>query len=323
MTQPSMETTVLDAVVLVQLDIRGSDLSVKVDPKKDLPGANLPPSKVMSTGVKHYVDPGLKTPFMKLKKRAERACAEVGFPLLKGWALPKNAARRLHDDLKTMAVEYTKEADDLERTLPGEFVKWEEANAGWEHLLTDRPTPAEIRSRYRFRHAMYRMRPAGDDMDDVLNDAIGVTRGSLLEAILDDVATTATDILKRVFEGKSQVSGRVITGIGTMGKKLSSFSLIDPLVLPVASMIGEVLGNIGGGGGMLSVTHTSALRGLLELLSDPVKLRHHGALQRQAPIVVVEGNTTGDIVQETIPDVEVAIPPPKAKVPAPASALLF
>lgn len=328
--QTMMEATVLDAVVLVQLDIRASDLSVKVDPKKDLQGVALPPSVLMSTGVKHYVDPALKAPFAKLKKRAERLCGEVGFPLLKGWALPKDKAPEVLKELKAMASEYVNEANDLKAKLPAEFVKWEAAHPGWEHLFHDRPTPDAIHARYRFRHPMYRMRPAGEDGDDVLNDALGVTGGSLLEAILEDVAASANEILAKTFEGRSEVTGRCLSAIAALGKKLTGFAFIDPLVLPVATMIGEVIGNIGNmGNSRLDVTHTSALRGLLQMLAEPEKLRKHGAMQQLAPqsdadvIVVVEAEASAEATQETNPHAEVIIPPPAAQGVTHQSALML
>lgn len=315
--------TVLDAVVLVQLDVRASELSSKVERTRDLPSDQMPPAHLISAGVKHYADPKLKAPFNALKKRAERACAEVGFPLLKGWAVPKAAARKLDDVLKQLAISYVKEADNLEAALPQKFKEWEQSNPGWENLLTrDRPTPANIRSRYRFRHMMYRMRPAADADDDPLNDGMGIARGSLLEAILDDVADNATDILKKTFEGKAQVSGRIMTSIGVLAKKLHSFAMVDPLVVPVASMIGEVLGSIGSTCATLSVTHTSALRGLLELLTDPVKVRTHGSLQVQEGVITVDEAQT-DLFHEPEPEAVVVAPPPPAQVSPLATATML
>ncbi|MEY2117231.1 DUF3150 domain-containing protein [Rhodanobacter sp. FW106-PBR-R2A-1-13] len=310
-------------MVLVQLDVRASELSSKVERKRDLPSDQMPPEHLISAGVKHYANPKLKAPFNAIKKRAERACAEVGFPLLKGWAIPKQAARKLDDVLKTLMKSYVQEADDLERSLPQAFADWESENPGWEGLLKrDRPSPSEIRGRYRFRHMMYRMRPAADDDDDPLNDGMGIARGSLLEAILDDVASNATEILKKSFEGKAQVSGRVMSSIGVLANKLKTFSMVDPLVVPVATMIGEVLGQIGSTCATLSVTHTSALRGLLDLLTDPVMVRRHGSLQVQELAITVDEAQT-DLFHEPEPEAVVLAPPPPAKMSPSALATML
>jgi len=289
MNQNNSQITALDAVVLVQVDIRASDLSGKVERIRDLPTENMPPANLVSAGVRHFCDPSLKTVFNTIRKAAERACAEVGIPLLKGWAIPKDKAAKLDDTLRKLAVDFNIKADDLVRRLPTAYTEWEEANPGWEDLLRrDRPDPKDVRPRYRFRHVLYRMRPAADDIDDPLNEGLGITRGSLLEAILDDVAGKSGEVLEKHFAGKAQVNGRVMTTIGVLANKLRSFAMVDPLVIPVASMIGDVLAQIGQTNAMLGVSETSALRGLLSVMTDPVTLRRHGALHNEGVRMEVE-----------------------------------
>lgn len=333
--QDNIGAQVLDQVVLVQLDIRSSELAMRVERESDLAGANMPPANLVSAGVKHYADPKLKAVFNKLRKRAERECGDVGIGLLKGYAVPKEKAPALNKALKEMKEEYMQEANRLAAALPDEFRKWEEANPGWERLWRDRPTPAEIFARYHFRHVMYRMRPAGEEGSE-LGDAFGITSGSLLEAILDDVAKSAAEILDKSYNGKQVASGKSVPAIAAIGEKLKGFSMIDPLCGPVASMIGEVIAQVGATNASMSVTHTSAMRGLLEMLTKPERVRAHGAgvlrgnaVQEQivlpaVPVItVVEGAATAASIVETYPDAEVVVvPPPPAKAPMTQAILL-
>lgn len=314
--------TALDAVVLVQVDIRASDLSGKVERARDLPTENMPPAALVSAGVRHFCDPSLKTPFNTLRKAAERACAEVGFPLLKGWAIPKDRAAALDKTLRGLAAEFNTKADDLVRDLPRAYREWEEANPGWETLLQrDRPDPSSIRARYRFRHVLYRMRPAADDVDDPLNEGLGITRGSLLEAILEDVSGKSSDLLEKFFDSRSQVNGRVMTTIGMLAKKLHSFAMVDPLVIPVASMIGEVISSIGHTNSMLGVTETSALRGLLQVMSDPQKLRNHGLRRSQGDEFTVDEVQMDEAQAEATADINLEQVVAKPPIPVPSRTL--
>lgn len=323
MTMYNNGVTTLDAVLQVQFDIRASDLSGKVERSRDLPTVDMPPANLVSAGVRHFCDPSLKKPFNTLRKAAERACAEVGVPLMKGWAIPKDKAKGLDTVLRKLKADFERKADELQADLPRAYREWEEANPGWEELLRrDRPDPGAVRSRYRFRHVVYQMRPAADDADDPLNEGLGITRGSLLEAILDDVAARSSDILAKTFEGKAQVSGRLVTTIAVLATKLRSFELVDPLVTPVAIMIGEVLAAIGHTTGTLSVSETSSLRGLLGLLSDPVKVRRHGALSIQGADLVVDEPLAEPTVVTQSEEVD-HMPPPPALVRSPSSAVLI
>lgn len=312
----------LDEVVVVQLDIRASDLSGKVERSTDLPTDNMPPANLVTSGVRHFCSPTLKTPFNTFRKAAERACAEVGIPLLKGWAVPKAHAAQLDKDLRKIAIEFNAKADDLVAYLPTAYREWEDANPGWEALLRrDRPEPRDVRAKYRFRHVLYRMRPAHDDVEDPMNEGLGITRGSLLEAILDDVAARSEEILERTFQGKPQVSGRVLTTIGVLAAKLQSFAMVDPLVSPVASTIAEVIQQIGPTGAQLSVTETSALRGLLTLMANPAKLRQHGAAHLSGTTMTVDEVEIDSVVQ--LMSEAVVMPTPSASVHPTTSAVLM
>jgi hypothetical protein len=143
-----------------------------------------------------------------------------------------------------------------------------------------------------------------------------------LEAILDDVARESRLILKDSFEGRSQVNGRVMSTIGVLGNKLRTFSSVDPLVRPVATHIGNVLGKIGKSAKKLSVSDTMSLRMLLTLMTDPVKLRREGELLRQE---VTDTNVISEQTEVIFDnqEVEVDVPPLFRESSQPARSILF
>lgn len=312
----------LDAVVFVKLDIRSSNLSNKTD-REDLPkGKQMPPNELYSSGETHYANPKLKNPFLALKKRAERLCVESGFRIEGNFAIPFDKMRALNDELRKLQTKWYDEVQVLRGKLPQEYKDWEASHPGWEDMLRrNRPDPDGLANRYRFEHRLWQIRPAPVDATSPLNSA-GISHGSLLEAILDDVAREARQILKDSFEGKSQVNGRVMSTIGVLGKKLKSFAGVDPLVRPVAAHIGNVLGQIGRSAKKLSVSDTMSLRGLLTLMTDPVKLRREGELLR---VENTGSIVTSDQTEITFDnhEVEVDVPPQVRESSQPARSILF
>ena len=281
----------LDTVCLVQLDIRASDLSGKVSRDEDLKGAKLPPSSIMSSGVRHYCDPAKKQGFNTARKAAERACNDAGIKLLHGWAVPLEKAHELQKTLKDIELDYNTKVNVFLAQLPNLYREWEEKveHVEWRDLLRrDRPEPDSIRHRYRFKSFFYRMRPATDEADDPLNESMGLTAGSLAEALLDNLATQASDLLEKHFEGKNNVDGKLVGKVGVMTAKLMTFAKIDPIVMPVVNVIGEVLQAIGEGHKTLDTVQTQGLRATLSIMADPLKLRKEGLKWMQ------DNNESGD-----------------------------
>lgn len=271
------EIEILDAVVIVQIDVRASNLSGSVNPVTDYKGADIPPEEVVSGGVRHFIDPKKKQWSNTARKAMERACDEVGIRLERGWAVPVAKARELKATLKEIELKFVTTLNVFIQDLPNAYAEWELANPKWVHLIQrDRPTPDAIRGKYRCKHRMWRMKPAADDENDELNEDMGLA-SSLSERILEELAKFATETYEKKFNGKLQVSGKVIPPIGAMADKLLSFAAIDPFVIPVVEMIGDILQTIGTSSDMLSVVETQSLRSLVLIMADPEKVRSFGA----------------------------------------------
>lgn len=277
-TTEKAEIKVLADLILVQLDIRGSDLEAKLDRDTDLKGVKMPPKSVVSAGVKRFADPQLKRPFDRIAKQAERICREAGIPVLSGWAVPQEQANTIHAELKALREEYLREADVLASNWDQHCSDWETKTEHVEMidmLRRRRPDAANIRGRYRFAHTMFRIQGAVDDVNDPLNEGVIRQEGAIVDVLLEDLANNAGRLLKKSFEGKDQVTRRVIQPVAAMADKLRSFSMVDPLVYPIAESIAGVIASLPTTGN-LSKTETAAIRGLLDMLTSPQKVREHG-----------------------------------------------
>lgn len=263
----------LDNVVIVQVEINCSALSANLSREDDLAGSALPPKELASTGVKHYVNPVLKRPFNAIVKTVERACGEVGVPMLRGWAVPRAAAKELAVRLKELRTKFEAEADKLEAGFDTEAAAWEQQHPEWvEMLRRGRPSAKEVRQRYAFRHRMYLVSGAGGELDE----EFGITHEGVLGALLDDVAKRSQEMLT-TFEGRAQIPRCHVAKIASLGEKFVSFSFIDPSLDKAASLVADVVTGVSMSEGLLSVSDTSALRGLLSVLAKPASVRKHCA----------------------------------------------
>lgn len=269
----------LDDVVIVQVDVNSSALSANLSREDDLAGAALPPKDLASAGVKHYVNPVLKRPFNAIRKEVERACGEVGVPMLRGWAVPRHAAKALAERLKEFRAKFNAEADSLESGFDAEAAAWEQEHPDWVDMLRrGRPSAQEVRQRYAFRHRMYVVAGAGGDLDE----EFGITHEGVLGALLDDVAKRAQEMLVS-FEGRAQVPRCHVAKIAALGEKFVSFSFIDPSIDKAAALVADVVAGVSLVEGSLSVSDTSAMRGLLSVLAKPASVRKHCAASAGEP----------------------------------------
>ena len=118
------------------------------------------------------------------------------------------------------------------------------------------------------------------------------------------------------------MTGRLAATVGVLAQKLQSFALVDPLVTPVATLIGDVVSQLGTSSAKLTVTETTALRGLLELMKSPAKLRDYGTRFYKGEVTVDEvmdgaGEVSAQPVTEQSPDQSTLFnqPAPVAQVP--------
>ena len=294
----SNAVTNLDDLILVQFEACASSLCGRASRGVDYDTKNMPPSDVLSGGVRHFCSPAHNQVFNTLRKRADAECGRVGFQLLKGYGVPRSAVADLDVALRKIASEYTDAADSLCRNLDDYYREWEEKHPEWVSVLRrDRPAPSEVRARYRFSHVCYRLKPASDNPDEPINEGMAITQGSLLGAILGDVAKTAQQLLDERFEAKAYVTSSAATAVTALGAKLKGLILVEPAIESVARLIGEVTESIGNQSSRSRLGDREALtlRGLLTMLTTPERIIAQGAAfnaDELAAITVDEVQTT-------------------------------
>lgn len=269
----------LDDLILVQFEANAASLCGRASRGVDYDTKNMPPSDVLSGGVRHFCNPSHNQIFNTLRKRADSECARVGFQLLKGYGVPRAAVAELDNALRRITTEYTEAADRLCGKLESYYREWEDKHPEWVSVLRrDRPKPSEVRARYRFNHVCYRLKPASDDPDDPINEGMAITQGSLLGAILSDVARTAQQLLDERFEAKAYVTHSASTAVLALGTKLKGLVIVEPAIEPMARLIGEVVESMGTSQSRkLGDRETLALRGLLTMLTTPERILAQGA----------------------------------------------
>lgn len=268
----------LTNVVLIHLDTTRWTGEQKLDRDSDLKKADptLPPRDLVSSGVKRLINTDNHKPFLKLQKQAERLCIEHGFRLMGGWATVPEKLQEIDTQLKSIEAEYAAEADALEQRLPALYQAQEEKYPLWADLLKrNRPTPGDVRARFRFRHVLYRILPATDNPDDVVNAGVQHQANSILDALLDDVSGQAEAIWDESYKGRETVKVRALLPVQALADKLRSFALVHPVVLPTAELIAKTLMALPQTG-TLSTSQTGSVAGLLSLLQKPDKLKEHG-----------------------------------------------
>lgn len=95
--------------------------------------------------------------------------------------------------------------------------------------------PDYVRSRMGFRWQLYKVVPSA--MDSTVDDGLCSEVESLGNTLFSEVADSARDMWKKVFEGKTEVTHKALSPLKTLHTKLTELSFIEPYVMPVADII--------------------------------------------------------------------------------------
>ena len=85
--------------------------------------------------------------------------------------------------------------------------------------------------------------------------------------------------------GRDEVTQKFVRPVRAIRDKLAGLSFLDPGIAPLVGSIDEVLAAVPRKG-KISGPSLAALRGVVTLLTDPVKMREHGKM-------MLEGNRGG------------------------------
>ena len=239
-----------DVKVLQEVLLFGLDISIWSGRKKlkpeDLGVVDLPPEQLVSLGSKRICDPETTKVFDRLKRRAIRACEEVGVRFLGGYAVPVSRAVELADKLDVIEREFVDARSvfckDYDKNIQEWLAQdWIVANPNFRSALEVAITPVGVvGSRLGCHYTACRLAPAGGDQP-ILNRGLEKEVNGLAGQLFREIAQAAREALESSFLGKQSIGQRAVNALKKMQSKLASLSFLNPQVATVAQTFDDVL----------------------------------------------------------------------------------
>ena len=239
-----------DVKVLQEVLLFGLDISIWSGRKKlkpeDLGVVSLPPEQLVSLGSKRICDPETTKVFDRLKRRAIRACEEVGVRFLGGYAVPVSRSVELADKLDVIEREFADARSvfckDYDKNIKEWLAQdWIVANPNFKSALEVAITPVGVvESRLGCHYTACRLAPAGGDQP-ILNRGLEKEVSGLAGQLFREIAQAAREALESSFLGKQSIGQRAVNALKKMQSKLASLSFLNPQVATVAQTFDDVL----------------------------------------------------------------------------------
>lgn len=213
---------------------------------------NLPPESLATLGSIKIADPDDLTPFMRLKRAAEKLLLANGLPLLGTVGIPEAKLNRTYAELTKLKAEFDGLRQQLHRDYDTRVFEWRSKaeNEEWAHLITDIPTPEYVAGRLAFGFHLCRVSaPSADDASPI-NAEYGRQVTGLKGELFADAAREARVLMERYLTGKDnsgtvrprdKITQKTLGPLRRVAEKLRSFSFLDPTVLPMAEVVEHCL----------------------------------------------------------------------------------
>ena len=260
---------VLDNILALNLDINIWSARAKLT-AEDFGETELPPDELASLGSKKICDPEKLKVFSKLKKRATTMLDRNGVRFLSGWAIPEEKAGDIIAELCRIRDEFLAEKASFIASYDLAIEDWINAHPAWSSIIAGSTVSREyVEKRIDISWQLYRVMPVmGIDSvqameESGLHEEVENLGGTLFYEITKD----ATDIWKKVFEGKTEVTHKALSPLKTMREKLSGLSFVEPHVAPVVEILDATLERVPKRG-LISGASLFMLQGIVSLLKD-------------------------------------------------------
>ena len=226
---------------------------------RDLGDTDLPPDDLASLGSKKICDPASLAIFHTLKGRAIGVLNYYGLEFLGGWAIPESKAMEVHQKLDSLEREFNEAKEEFLLNYNSNVQNWVDRQNEWSSIIEDSVESAEyVRGRISFQSRFYSVAMPG--MSGEGSDA-------LCDGFQDEVAQAAKYAWQTSFKEQDRISRRALSPIRKIHDKLTSFSFVDPIVLPVIEIIKAALDCLPPKGHIDGLPLIQ-LQGLLSLLRD-------------------------------------------------------
>ena len=274
---------VLHDVVVVSLDVRIWSGRQQLRPEDLTVSGRLPPKDLVSLGSKRLCDPRALQPFRDLKRAAEARCQGIGVRFARAFAIPKTAAKAVLAELNDLAAQFGQARSAFLAAYDEELARWKAQHPGYEHLIEAELLPqSAIRSRFVFGYEVFAIN--GVDGDAELSALLeqggaGNLALGLVGTLYQEVGREAREFVRESLTGRDQVTQKFLRPVRAIRRKLAGLAFLDTGIEPLVGSIDEVLAAVPQQG-RIDGASLAALRGVVTLLTDPVRMREHGRLAR-------------------------------------------
>lgn len=327
MNTPTLITPlhVLDRILALNLDISLWSARTKLT-EEDFGGAELPPEDLASLGSKKICDPARLTVFSKLKARAVNLLNRHGVKFLSGWAIPEDKAGDIINGLCAIRDEFFMEKRKFLASYDEGIADWIARHPAWAGIIQNSTVSRDyVDNRMKFAWQLYRVAPAAG-----LDDSTAMTESGLHEEVenlgntlFGEIARDASEIWRKVFEGKTEVTHKALSPLKTMRDKLIGLSFVEPHVVPVIELLETALAKMPKRGSITGA-HLLMLQGMVCILKEQDTLLSQtqailtaassedtlaDLFDSFAPTVPVLNLADAELPEETIPDMpDLSIP---------------
>lgn len=287
---------ILDNLLALNLDISLWSARRKMS-AEDLGGAELPPEDLASLGSKRIADPESLRIFGTLKARAFNFLDRHGVRFMSGWAIPEDKAGDIVEELIHIREEFLKAKADFLADYDQSLETWIAKHKQWAGIIRNSVVGSDyVRARMDFRWQLYRVAPL-----DVHENQTAVTEAGLAEEVtglggtlFSEVARSAEEIWRRVYEDKTEVTHKALSPLRTLHGKLTGLSFVEPHVAPVAEIIEAALKRIPVKG-TITGPDLLMLQGLVCMLKDSGTLVLHAQklIEGYGPATVLDALLSG------------------------------
>jgi len=278
----------LSQVVFIHLDFHLWSGARRLRPEdlKNLSADQIPPATLASLGSKKLCNPEDLAPGQRLKRQAERACELQGFRFLGHFAVPEPRLDAVVPELDAAVQGFQDWRADFLARYESLIDGWASQHPGWEDIIRRAVEPAGVvGAKLTAGYQIFRIAPPHADPDHPANAGLAVKADSLGDRLLESVAQEAQDLWRNSLEGRDEVTQRALSPVRTLRDKLAGWALVDPAMHPLVGRIDACLAALPQKG-ILRGNDLNALTGLVFLLSDPARMKHHGQAVLKGPPVL-------------------------------------
>ena len=259
---------VLDRILALNLDISLWSARTKLT-EEDFGGAELPPEDLASLGSKKICDPARLTVFSKLKARAVNLLNRHGVKFLSGWGIPEDKAGDIINGLCAIRDEFFMEKRNFLACYDEGIAEWIARHPAWASIIQNSTVSRDyVDNRMKFAWQLYRVAPAAGLDDDTAMTESGLHDEveNLGSTLFGEIARDASEIWRKVFEGKTEVTHKALSPLKTMRDKLVGLSFVEHVV-PVIELLETALAKMPKRGSITGA-HLLMLQGMVCILKE-------------------------------------------------------